>query len=296
MNVCLKPLRKTGMKAILFVLCAAFTFNSCKRDPALFKISNLNGNVVSVFGHAGMGIGFEYPIDTYESIEPVLRIGGDGSEMDLQLTKDSVLVVYHDFYLQDMTTCSSGRVNDKLWSDIGGCHIASPISSHVNLISFDQLMTKLTASGKNIHDYIFTFDCKLYTNSYSTAFIKQYANAVLKAIDDNGLQNNVYIESQDTNYLRILMNKRSGLKLFIYPDDFDSGFKIAQTMGLYGITTHKDHITAAQVKQAHDSGIRITLWGISTQDDNMNAVYKNPDFIQTDKPIDILKVFGKYKG
>ncbi len=69
---------------------------SCKRDVALYEIHNLNNNQISIFGHAGMGFEFEYPIDTYQSIEPVLRIGADGSEMDIQMTSDSILVLYHN--------------------------------------------------------------------------------------------------------------------------------------------------------------------------------------------------------
>ena len=272
-------------------------FDSCKKDVQIYKVTNLNGNEISVFGHAGMGISFKYPIDTYESIEPVLRIGADGSEMDLQMTKDSVLVVFHAIHLEDMTPCVSGTINDKLWNEISGCHIASPFSSSINIISFNQLMDRLTASGKNIHNYIFTFDCKLYTNNTnSKTFINQYANAILKAINDFNLQNNVFIESQDTSFLHLLQTKQSGLKLFIYPTDFESGFQIATSMHLFGITTHVDHITEAQIKQAHDNGVRVTLWGISAASQNVNAILKNPDFIQTDKPIELLKLFEKYKG
>src|SRR4051812_33149372 len=86
--------------------------SSCSKDPSISKTNNLNGNVISAFGHAGMGLGFKYPIDTYESIEPCLRIGSDGSEMDIQMTKDSVLVVYHHSELEESTLCS-GMINDQ---------------------------------------------------------------------------------------------------------------------------------------------------------------------------------------
>ena len=106
---------------------------------------------------------------------------------------------------------------------------------------------------------------------------------------------NIMIESSDTTFLRILQNKRSGLKLFIYPNDFEDGFQIASTMNLFGITIHTDYITTSQLKLAHDNGFRVTLWGIGTNQANIDAILKSPDFIQTDKPIHLLKVFGKYK-
>jgi glycerophosphoryl diester phosphodiesterase len=281
---------------IFYLLFVLVLVASCHKDPAIDATSNLNGNTISAFGHAGMGLGFKYPIDTYQSIEPCLRIGSDGSEMDIQMTKDSVLVVYHHKYLEEGTLCE-GTINDKLWSEIWGCHHTSPISSKINLTSFSDLMDDLNAAGYNIHNYTFTFDCKLYTHTTdANAFLNQYANAILKVMDDFQLQNNLLIETQDTTFLRILQNKRNDLRLFIYPADFESGFKIAKSMNLYGITIHTDYITEAQVKLAHENGIRITLWGINSESRNVDAVLKNPDFIQTDKIIHLLKIFGKYKG
>ena len=52
-----------------------------------------------------MGIAFKYPINSYESFEPCFRIGAEGSEMDVQMTKDSVLVLFHDAKLEDGTLC-----------------------------------------------------------------------------------------------------------------------------------------------------------------------------------------------
>jgi len=286
-----KPIIRT-----IFLLFTLLLIFSCRRDAPLFKIDNLNGGLVSVYGHAGMGYGFQYPIDTYESIEPLLRIGADGSELDIQMTKDSVLVVFHDKYLEDRTPCATGLVNDKLWSEIAGCHIACPISSSVNLISFDELIEKLVSSGKNIRDYVFTFDCKIYTNTADiVSFYNQYANAILRSVDQFNLADKILIESQDTAFLRVLKNKRDGLKLFIYPPDFEKGLQAARNMGLYGITISANNISSGQIKEAHLAGFRISLWGIDTHQGNIDAVMKSPDFVQTDKPIHLLKVFGRYK-
>lgn len=284
-----------SLKIFLLTAVSICLFNSCSKDPAIYKTNNLNGNIISAFGHAGMGLGFKYPIDSYESIEPCLRIGSDGSEMDIQMTKDSVLIVYHDSQLEEGTLCK-GMINNLLWSEIWGCHRISPLSSKINLLSFNQLMDRLTSSGYDIHNYLFTFDCKLYsTLTDKNSFLNQYANAVLKVMDDFQLQNNLLIESQDTTFLHILKNKRSGLKLFIYPDNFENGFTIGKAMNLFGITIHTKLISAEQIKLAHDNGLRVTLWGINSEKENIDAILKSPDFIQTDKIIHLLKVFGNYK-
>jgi len=283
------------LKIFLSTVICFLLINSCSKDKPIYETSNLNGNKISAFGHAGMGLGFKYPIDTHESIEPCLKIGSDGSEMDVQMTKDSVLIVYHDSKLEEGTLCT-GMINDKLWSEIWGCHRISPISSNINLLSANDLFDRLENDGYNLHDFTFTFDCKLYTNTADKRnFLNQYANAILKIMDERNLQNNILLESPDTTFTRILQKKRSGLKLFIYPDNFEHGFQIAKAMNLYGITIHLDYISAEQVKLAHENGFRITLWGINSQSRNVDAILKSPDFIQSDKIIHLLKIFGKYK-
>ena len=43
-----------------------------------------------------MGITSQFPINTFESINSALALGADGSEVDIQMTKDSVLVLFHN--------------------------------------------------------------------------------------------------------------------------------------------------------------------------------------------------------
>lgn len=283
------------LKIFLSAFVCFLLINSCSKDKPIYETNNLNGNIISAFGHAGMGIGFKYPIDSYESFEPCLRIGSDGTEIDIQMTKDSVLIAYHDSKLEEGTLCT-GTINDKLWSEIWGCHHTSPYSSKINLISVNDLFDRLQNGGYNLKNFVFTFDCKLYTNtSDRISFLNQYANAILKIMDERNLQNNILVESSDTAFISILQKKRNGMKLFIYPSDFENGFAVAKAMNLFGITIHTDKTSQEQIKLAHDNGFRITLWGINSEQKNVDAILKSPDFIQSDKIIHLLKIFGKYK-
>jgi hypothetical protein len=37
------------------------------------------------------------------------------------------------------------------------------------------------------------------------------------------------------------------------------------------------------------------MWGMQTNAENKEAISKNPDIVQTDKPIEMLKMFDRYK-
>ena len=277
------------MKKVFYILLGAL-IASCSKDPALWETQNLNGNKVSAFGHASMGIFFKYPVDSYESFEPCMRIGGDGTEMDVQMTKDSLLVLFHDQKLQDGTLCS-GIINEKDWSEIKNCLHASPYSNSVNMITADFLISRIEP------DKIITFDCKLYNalGEDREHFLETYASAIIKLADAYNLRQRLFIESSDTIFLRILKTRDPALKLFIYPGNFESALTVANKMDLYGITIDNAKITKDQVKLAHEHNRHVTVWNVESDNANIKAVEKNVDYIQSDKIIHLLKMFDRYK-
>lgn len=281
-------------KIFLFSIIFAFSA-SCKKDEALWQVENLNGNKISAFGHGGMGIAFKYPIDTYESFEPCLRIGADGTEMDVQISKDSVLVLYHHQKLEDGTSCH-GIVSTKNWAEMKDCLHACPYSSSVNLIPASELFDKVN----NKDELIFTYDCKLYhssTLSYSDkiGYLNTYANTLIKHINKYNAIANSFIESSDTSFLRILQNKNQQLKLFYYTGNYSDGSSVSEKLKLYGLTIDHNLISKEEITAAHKNNLRITLFNMQTETHNLQAIQKSPDFMQSDKIIHLLKIFGNYK-
>jgi len=81
------------------------------------KISNLNHNKLLILGQQGMGELYHYSGNSFISIQRVIKIGADGSEVDIQLTKDSVIVLFHIPFLESITT-DSGRIKDLSWDTV----------------------------------------------------------------------------------------------------------------------------------------------------------------------------------
>ena len=82
------------MRILVYISLLSFSLFACKKKS--FQINNLNGGQIEILGHGGSGYADLYPIDTKESVFNCLNLGADGSEMDVQLTKDNVLVLFHD--------------------------------------------------------------------------------------------------------------------------------------------------------------------------------------------------------
>lgn len=266
--------------ALIFLLICC----SCKKEK--FTISNLNNNNILILGHGGMGLGDLYPMDSAESILRCLNLETDGTEFDVQMTSDSVLVLYHDTELSQSTTLK-GVINSLNWSEVKNARYKETLYSNYSIISLEQLFSSLP----DPHRFKFTFDCKLYTDNGNTQqFYERYSRAIIRILEKYQLEDNVYIESQSTEFLQLFKNKKSFYKFFIYPASFEEGLTTAKSLGLYGITISTRDISAEQIEIAHVNNLWVTVWNTHTEKDNIEAIKKNPDCIQTDKVKHLLKV------
>src|SRR5581483_5940914 len=66
---------------------------------------------------AHRGHSIEYPENTFEAYRKAIELGAEMIECDVNMTRDGVLVMMHDYTL-DRTTNGTGRVNQATWDDI----------------------------------------------------------------------------------------------------------------------------------------------------------------------------------
>jgi glycerophosphoryl diester phosphodiesterase len=275
------------MKAKIAVLSIFIFFLSCKKDVS---VTNLNGNKIGCFGHAGMGSRSVYPPNTLESFKTCLDRGADGTEMDLQVTKDGVLVIFHDNDLSSVTECG-GVIRDLNWGEIDACRVNSPVFKHLNVISFDEFIQKI----KNPHHYMFTFDCKLTSGSGDDGeYYKRFATSIAETAVRHGLQRNIFVENTDPDFLNAVKDLNKDLRLFLLGEDYESDMKAVMQNGFYGLSIANSNISAEQIADAHSKNVRITVYGVETNRQNYTAVEKQPDFIQTDDLNYLLRMFGKF--
>jgi glycerophosphoryl diester phosphodiesterase len=257
----------------VFILC--FTF--CKKDDSIWQIENVNNNQISVFGHGGMGIHYREPMNSYESLSKCLSLGANGTEMDVSVTKDGVMVLYHNLKLDDATSCN-GIIKDKTWDDIKDCKYKLPIFSKAKLIAASYFFDRVD----DLHKYLFTFDCKVLEDD-NEEYLNVFADALIQHIEKYNLFENCFIESFNITFLKILQQKNKKLHLFLYCSDYQTGLESSKLLYLYGLTMDMDKISSEEIKQAHQHGLHITLFNTKNEQDNLTAIKMSPDFIQTDK-------------
>ncbi|MCE3297203.1 MAG: glycerophosphoryl diester phosphodiesterase [Crocinitomicaceae bacterium] len=260
-------------KSVFFGLFAVLL--SCMKQE--YEIENLNGGTIDKLGHGGMGVGDTYPMNTAESIKKCLSYDMDGTEMDVQMTKDGVLVAFHDEKL-DSKTNLSGFVNDVTWAEIHAAkYIVTPHVQY-DIIRLDELFASLDAKK-----YIFSFDVKLYSHGDYTAYFDSYKNALISLIESHTDPAKIMIESQDTVFLNMIKAEKPDYRLFYYPASFESGLESCVKHQYSGITISTRSVTKEQVGLAHQNGLLIVTWNTHSKKENREAILKNVDIIETDK-------------
>lgn len=270
-----------------FIFLLSVLFLSCYKDK-MENVENLNHNVIMVLGHRGMGVMYQIPGNTAESVMPAIGIGCDGCELDIQMTKDSVLVLFHNKVLDGNTTMS-GKVSDYNWDELKMAKYIA-LKNNVYVQSVESLFDKIP----NITNYYFSFDCKI---DYSEASSKQYMERLFRAInrfcEKYKMKENIFIEG---TYYSLQTAKEQGLtnKFFLSEGDIEERIANADSLGYFGIGCSLPGISVAQVELAHQKGLYVMMWEIGSENDNYQAVIRNVDIVQTDKPISMLKLFDRY--
>ena len=268
-------------------IISLFILFGCNKKPN--DIVNLNNNTIYILGHAGSGITSSFPTNSFESIQNAFSIGADGSEMDVQLTKDSVLVLYHNETLEGNTNLS-GKIRDLTWSQIQeGQYTVTPYTNY-KICSLEDVVKTISDTSA-----LLTLDIKLLPsiNETKSEYIYYFASAVVNLINDYNLHNRCYIESQDFDFLQTIRLMDLEIRCFIYPQEFETGLGIAQTLDLYGITISTENITKEQVELAHANNFWVTIWDVHSKKENRDAVLKFPDMIQTDNLSYLIKYLKK---
>lgn len=267
-------------KYVYFLIFLVLT--ACKKQE--YNIDNLNGGTITKLGHAGMGTTGTYPMNTAESIRKCLSYPMDGTEMDVQMTSDGVLVAFHDERLE-LKTNLDGVVNAHSWDEISkGKYIVIPHIQY-NIVRLDELLASLDAQN-----LFLAFDVKLYPQGDFTLYRENYKNALISLVETYTDPAKVMIESQDTVFLNMIKAEKPSYRLFYYPSGFEDGLETAKKFGYTGMAISTHIISVEQIAEAHQNGLMVSVWDTHSKKDTRKAILKNADIIETDKVVYLSKI------
>jgi glycerophosphoryl diester phosphodiesterase len=268
----------------------------------LTKIENLNSNKIDIISHAG---GFPsllnptqlYPSNSLQAIKRAVEDGAEGLEVDIQMTKDSVLVLYHDQKL-DSETNGEGCIPEKSYEDISKLkyRLGFPFDwfQDEGILRFDELVTfcKSRPAGFNLyldfHGYNYCNRAEGYSKSGSA--LRQ----IVKTCDELEFNiKNVHFISGNGAILRAFqrMDSTPNLVLEVF-DSLEVGAAEAQSLGLDNVITKSKLLSFEGVRKAHNLGVKVHTFGVKSRLSLSKIIEMNVDGIQTDNTgalIDLLR-------
>ena len=105
----------SAMAALLAVSCAPKPQYANRAEKILAEINDPNSEYVVVISHRGDWR--NYPENSIPAIESIIRMGVDMMELDVKMTKDSVLVLMHDQTINRMTN-GKGYIKDMTYDSL----------------------------------------------------------------------------------------------------------------------------------------------------------------------------------
>jgi glycerophosphoryl diester phosphodiesterase len=285
------PLTRTShtFAIIVLLLLSLLLLPQC-RKAELHRVQNLNGNRIEVVGHGGIGfqsLNIQSPHNSFTSVlKTIEAYQADGVEIDVQLSRDNVLFMYHDRLLESMTDCFE-CVNNSMSAELLLCRFRNDF--YVNVFT-EEFLTPLDRAmarfASRTHPPKVFLDLKTFEPcdeemDYAD-FRLRMADAVHNIILKHDAIQWVYVESADMELLLDLQSRDENYLLIYDSGDIPAAIYRAADNGLYGIVCHSYNIKKKDVKLAHSLGVKVSLYGVKSRPGHIRAIRKNPDYIQTE--------------
>jgi glycerophosphoryl diester phosphodiesterase len=272
---------------LLLVIAILQGLSGCEKID-LDKIDNLNNGKILVVGHGGGGFQAYFnplPDNSMASIHRAIDgLNADGVEVDVQLTKDNQLLLYHDEQLPTLTNCY-GCISEANYKELQDCrynrNAGTNLAPGEPLVLLEEVLARYATFTRKPLIFL---DIKLM-NACNPAAIPTHAvwaQALTELILKYNAQEWVYLESNSLDLLLLLQQKQPDFKLLLYTQEIDKDIALAAEHRLYGITTFNNIVTKEQVKRAHQQNLMVNVLGVKSREGLTKAIKKNPDSIQTD--------------
>ena len=263
-------------KNALFITCLPLFFltvffSNCQKNNQ----TPVNASI-ACFGHAGMGSQSIYPQNSLESVLKCYNSGADGTDLDVQITKDSVLILFHDESLNG-TSNLSGPVFEKTWSEIKTAYYTQQPNAPYPIVRLADVLSMLP-----LKTFSLSLDCKFKNANPDKPYLDWFARQLNRVCSSQQDFSECLVESVNPYFLNHMQALNSKFKAVLYTHQFEVGSQTAIEQKFYGISMSLHEISAEQINKAHQATLHVIVWDVSTRKQHEEALLKQPDIIQSD--------------
>lgn len=285
--------------SILLLLFICISSISCVPDQ---KIVEENPFIISedespwVIAHGGSKA--LWPENTMMAFKGSMELGVDALEMDVNITKDGILITHHDETLDRMSD-GEGKVADFTFSELTAFNFGDGFTNTEGETPYKGQLVPVTALEEVIVAYPTTPLIIEIKNSEELGELA--ADELIRLIDNYGIKEHTIIASFSDDVLAYIDSETDGSYMVSAPEKQARRFVISTKSGL-GIL-HWPKSMAAQlpmessgfnlakkriVKSAHRHNMAVHYWTINDKDDMKLLIELGADGLITDRP-DLMK-------
>ena len=244
----------------------------------------------AILGHAGSGFftpisPFNFrPPSSWRGVQHALDLGADGVEIDLQMSQDSVVMLYHDPHLENSSNghgCVSQHPAAALTKLRYNGGFPYDLFQHERPITFDTLLARLNRrpSFPRLHLDLHEDDPCLppgHQLDRTPLLIRQIARTLARYHVPPEQVLLITQEAATIPLSRAAMPKvRIGLE--IASDEFASGLRLARSEKVHTVVLDADRVTPDQAQQAHAAGLAVVVFGGRSAKNLRQVLANQPD-------------------
>lgn len=252
----------------LFVL-GALIMPGCSSLPAN-SVNEASSNPIRVIGHRGAAA--YAPENTLASFDEAYALGVYEVELDIQLSKDGKIVLFHDDVLEKKTNLK-GRVRDHDWERLKTAEIGTWFDRErgVRDRKFKGTRLNLLADLFEKYDKKFFYHVEIKTDD------DRLPPTLVPFLEERGLTGHFLVTSFYKDQLVRMHTVDPSIPLCYLIDDekrekdVSAAIRQAKELGFRQVAIRAGAIMPEHVALARELGLRIRGWGVKSPDD-MNKI------------------------
>jgi glycerophosphoryl diester phosphodiesterase len=250
--------------SVIFML-----FSSCEKQS--------NFSTIEILGHAGNGLEISnslYHDNSFESIELALLTDGcDGVELDVRMSADHTLWLFHDTQLESETK-GEGCVESSTDEYLSSLHYTT-----IDKESLIRLSDIPIAYLKNKKVYIDSRTTESCTNT--TVNLNAFLDALITFRNACDPATEIIVEARSSDWESLLA--ANGFTTIKYVTDFEQYANIVtESPTIDIIVASNDVVTSQNVEMIHADGREVIIFGMRSARGTRQAYLKKPDGILAD--------------
>lgn len=282
------------MKQILLILALLVFLVSCKKEEQNCPEPNtiyitlpppIHESITKYLGHRGSGSDSwsgKDPLFPQENTYDAIVLGSqmlDGAEMDVQMSTDGTIWVWHD---------------DKINNSLPQPDIGVPCLSDADVVGLlpsgkviNRLDTVLEWLSNNPNKE-FSLDIKGYFTSCSTLNLTTYfdemTDSLTAMLTRYNLMGRVKVETDYQYFLDVMKTKSPIVETYLLAyGNLNSAINTVLIKDYDGVSMafYDTSLNATNMKTLRDNGLKIQLWSLYNTNDVNNILIYEPDYIQT---------------